>query len=82
MVVTFKNSTRIRLTPKYRFMIATFTILVLMLAIVSVVYATTTPTLCDDTPKYHCSKVTYTPQGGNVLITQLNFKGAIDGGGG
>ena len=81
MVPTFEKPIQKHLGPKYRCVLATLITLTLLFVIFSIASATTTPTLCD-TPfiKYHCSKVTYTQQGSNVLITDRNFKGAIDGG--
>jgi hypothetical protein len=54
--------------------------ILLLLTTIIAVLATTTPQLCDPSSKYYCSKVVYTDQGNNVLITDRNWRGAIDGG--
>ena len=51
-----------------------------LMFVVGVAFATTTPQRCDPALKYYCSKVTYTDQRNNVLITARAFRGAIDGG--
>ncbi len=80
MVATCEKPIQYYPTSKYRFVLTILITVLLLFVFFSIVSATTTPTLCDATPKYNCSKVTYTQQGSNVLITARNFKGAIDGG--
>ena len=55
-------------------------VVLLLITVVQVVSATTTPQVCDDDVKYYCSKVTYVSDSGGWKITDRLYKGGRDGG--
>lgn len=63
-----------------RFLRGFFASMAIAVSMASTADATLTPSLCDPTPKYYCSRVSFTRVTGGYTISSYQHRGAIDGG--